>query len=94
MGIHALGHAFDPRIPANPVSNGVCLKQFFLKGRGVKCMKVHQGQYLIVATFRKVPTLNAPRSHALDRGFRPEKNMAQDYRYALEVYELPEVYHH
>lgn len=94
MAIHAPSHVFDPRFLANPISSGVCLKQFPLKGRGVKCMCIHKGQYLVVATFQKVQTVNAPRNGIIRQGFSPNLgNLAQDYKYGIEVYELPPLYH-
>jgi hypothetical protein len=57
-------------------------------------MCIHKGQYLVVATFQKVQTVNAPRNGIIRQGFSPNLgNLAQDYKYGIEVYELPPLYH-
>ena len=40
-----------------------------------------------------MPTVDCPVQHVLDQGFSPNaKNMAPDYQYSLEVYQLPTRY--
>jgi len=95
MGILAQNLHFDVR-QSNLVSEGVALKRFPLPPldassdnphRGIKSMCIHKGKYLVVATFEKVPTRNAPTNAVIDQGFSPNlRNMAEDFRYAIEVY--------
>ena len=91
MGMFAPNQHFDIR-QSSALSNGVCLKQFNFENRGIKTFCVHKG-HLVIATYQKVQSVNAPAEYVIAQGFKPSlKNMADDYRYALEVYKLPSYY--
>ena len=65
----------------------MALKRFNFEDRGIKSICIHKNKYLVVATFEKVQTVNAPMKSAIDQGFNPNlRNMAEDFRYAIEVY--------
>ena len=75
------------------LSDGVSLKQYQFEGKGIKTFCVHKGQYLVVATYQKIPTKTAPQAQVVSRGFSPNNNnMACDFKYQIEVYRLPTHY--
>ena len=75
------------------MSDGVSLKQYPFDNKGIKSFCIHKNQYLVVATYQKIPTKTAPQAQIVSRGFSPNNNnMANDFKYQIEVYRLPTHY--
>lgn len=84
---------FDVRQGAS-LSQGILLKSFVFPNRGIKTMCIHQKKFLVIATYENVDTVKAPSQFVADKGWRPNlKNMAQDLKYQIELYLLPQHYH-
>jgi hypothetical protein len=61
-----------------------------MENKGIKDMCIHIGKYMVMATFEKVETVNAPSKIIIDQGWNPNlKNLAQDFKYQIEVHKLP-----
>lgn len=60
------------------VSDGVVMHRIPKLSCGIKSMVVHQQKYLIMATFKKIETKNAPPKLVIDQGFKP-KTLAPDF---------------
>ena len=89
---HAPNLSFDVR-SQHLTSDGVSLKRIPFDNRGIKTLCTHENKYLAVATFTKVQTVNAPSKVIIDQGFNPNlRNMAPDYKYTIELYNLPGMY--
>lgn len=84
---------FEDARQSSIISDGVTLRRYNFDRRGFKTMSIHKGKYLAVATFINVDAIKAPKNYIKDQGWSVNsKNMAQDLKYRLDIFELPKYY--
>tara|TARA_B110000285_G_scaffold139786_1_gene156454 strand:+ start:1474 stop:1734 length:261 start_codon:yes stop_codon:yes gene_type:complete len=56
-------------------------------------MAIHKSKYLAVGTFTTIDTIKDPVKYIKDKGWNVNsKNMAQEFKYRLDIFELPKYY--